>query len=153
MRDQNKVNKDFMEKPFEIPILHSLKTGYFSQNKNGKTFLNEHWLNKHHATDDFSAIYCFVNGKFESWALNGFAIGRSGSGRFGFVLHCHHSHMYKYESMDCIVFYTLVDLRVVCASTSCYFTQMRTYLHICSHIKQIFGKFPKHRAICWKTVF
>lgn len=67
MRDESKVNKDFMEKPFEIPILHSLQTGYFSQNKNDKIFQNEHWLNIQHATDDFSAIlYCFVNGKIES---------------------------------------------------------------------------------------
>lgn len=71
---------------------------------------------------------------------------REGRGRFCFVFHFHHLHMYEFT-----IFHELVDLRVNCVSTPCYFTQMHTYVHICSRIEQIFGKFAKHRTICYQT--
>lgn len=81
------------------------------------------------ASDDFPTIHCFLNEMIEICSLNGFAVGRRRCRRFCFVFHFHHLRMY-----ECIVFHSLVDLREKCVSLSRYFTQMHTYVHICSHI-------------------
>lgn len=134
-RGENKVNEDFVEKPFGIPMenhVHSMKNGYFSQNQNSIKYITTSIGSSLWWFSNYETLFCAC----EDWELSvkWFRCRSKWMKKIWLCSACS-SHLHMYSML-----YQLADLRVMCASTSRYSTHTQTYEHICSRINTDFRK-------------